>query len=167
MTCEEIRALLPLYVDDGCDPARAGAIRTHLETCSDCSAAALQAARLRQTLQRQSPLPAPEGIWKSIDARLRQPDPVPTARWGGLLTIRKLAVAASLAAGVMIGIHFSDFAPPSASANTRRFPVVDVASPPGIEVAFLLAEHGRTGDLPALGTHLAGFAGNGAAPEGR
>ena len=35
-TCEIVRDLLPLYVDDVCSPASRGLVEEHLEQCSDC-----------------------------------------------------------------------------------------------------------------------------------
>lgn len=168
MDCAGVREVLPLYVDEGCEPTVAGAVRDHLDGCAACSAAAKQAVAVRGLLQRQPPLHAPEALWAAISERVSSANghgaPATTRTPFRLWRPKVLSIAAATLLGIGIGFYVGRSHNAAPSVAPKSLHVVDVSSPEGLEVAFLLAEHGRTGDAPAFSTHPAVFIQSGDSP---
>ncbi|MBI3097702.1 MAG: zf-HC2 domain-containing protein [Planctomycetes bacterium] len=166
MDCAGVREVIPLYVDEACEPTVADAVRAHLAGCVECSEAAKKAVALRGLLQRQPPLHAPDALWAAISDRVAASPSQhgrPAARanlFRALWKPKILALAAATLLGVGLGYSVGQPRESAATVTPRPLQVVDVPSPEGLEVAFLLAEHGRTGDAPAFSTHPAVFTGN-------
>src|SRR5262245_13459969 len=96
MTCEQIRALLPLAVYEDLTGPDAAAVAAHLRDCAGCRA---EEASLRQTRAALDVVPAPEVTVNATD--VLRAESIEQAR--AVRRWRRLAVAASaLAAGLLV-----------------------------------------------------------------
>jgi Putative zinc-finger len=109
MKCSEVRHHLSAYFDGELATQSRGAVRTHLETCPDCSAGLSRLRRL-SGLAKELPDPAPGDMWSVIERQLVEDKVLPAERpvipiRYGRFTWRWAANIAAVAAALVIGVY--------------------------------------------------------------
>ena len=142
-TCSEIRERLSAYLDGELSPLEVVGMRHHLGECPGCRREMERLADLSSFLRLEGRKVPPAPAWEAVEKRLaaRAPGPQPVW-WRGLSTTKLVALAASLAAVVAVGLFFE-------AGRTERLEPVDLArTPQGARLEI------RGAGLPGLGSFL-------------
>ena len=135
MDCTRIREQLGCYVDRELPAEECCAVEAHLAECSVCANEVADLRRLAEGFRAEADAPAPESLWRSIEARLdltgdkvRAPGEARGGKRFQLAPFRRpLAAAASLLLVIglsLVGIVWLQSTTPRAKADTIDFGIL-------------------------------------------
>ena len=103
LSCHEIEAFLPAYVDGEFDGVERAEVEGHLEGCAACQHAARLQEALKNALRRAAPAVAPIELRQSVRLALREEE-LPGSRWDAVL--RNPTAVGLVAAAVGAAVWF-------------------------------------------------------------